>query len=237
MNALQQDNYEFETLEQDSNETAMSGIAVEDADDLSDAPTVYDYLNEHKLLSKISAIALKKANVPSNLREDARQAIQVKWCLFKVNLSFAHSQICAYASKLGHDEALRIRREIGAVVSLPISMFVKSGNENIKNSVFAQSIGAALNPLDINDMIDSSEYAVEHDDSLLESVTSERVAMRLRRLTLTKTQRKIAMLICCNQMDIAVVAEQLNLTKAYVERMVSSVTTALLNYDEEMEAA
>lgn len=236
MNALQQDNYEFETLEQDLNVSADS-IAIEDADDLSDAPTVYDYLVERNLLGKLTEISLKKASVPYHLREDAWQAVQVKWCYYKVNLNFPHNRICAYASMLGHDEALRIRRTIGAVVALPNAMFSKVGNEQLKSSVFAKSLGAALNPIDINDMSDSREYAVEDDESLFESVSTERVEKRLRKLTLTKTQRKIALLICCNQMDIAVVAEQLNLTKAYVERMVSTVTTALLNYDEEMEAA
>lgn len=201
------------------------------------APTMYEYLAAAGMLVKLSEVAMKKAAVPPHLRDEARQAVQVKWCLHTANTRYAPSQIYHYAALLGKDECLKVRREMGAVVVLPASMFERNGSENIKNSVFAQSIGAAVNPMSVDDVSDSAEYSVDESDALPERATPLHVRRRLAALTLTGTQRQIAEMICCNGLDIAAVTERMGLTRAYVDRLVTQITTALNMHDDELLAA
>jgi hypothetical protein len=202
----------------------------------SAAPTVYEYLAAAGMLVKLSTIAMKKAAVPPHLRDEACQAIQVKWCLHTANTKYAPSQIYHYATLLGKDEALKVRREMGAVVVLPASMFERNGSESIKNSVFAQSIGAAVNPMSVDDVSDSMEYSTEDVDPLQARASRAYVRSRLAELTLTLGQRRIAEMICCAGLDIATVTEQLGLTRPYVDRLVTQITMALCAHDELLAA-
>lgn len=201
------------------------------------APSVYEYLAATGKLGKLTEIAMKKGGTPGHLRDETRQAVQAKWCAHKANTKYAPNQIYYYAALLGKDEALKVRRDMGAAVVLPASMFEKAGSDAIKNSVFAQSIGSAVNPMCVEDFADSMEYSVSDEDRMPERATPLQVRNRLHQLTLTRTQRQIAELICCRGLALETVTEHLGLTRPYVERLVTQITAALHTRDDELLAA
>lgn len=131
--------------------------------------TVYARMVQFGLLKKITDICMAKADVPYHLRKDAESEVHARWLAREADLNFGRGQTASYAYRSGLHAALATRRELGAVVKLPTTLW-KTG----RDSAFAQSIGAAINPKNIEDFADTAELSVSPTDLTLISPISEK---------------------------------------------------------------
>ena len=191
--------------------------------------SVFAQLVRHGLLSKLTQIVLLKAKVPAHLREEAAQEVQVTWSLLRAHPDFARNQMARYAYLSGEHAALKVMRQISAVVALPSSLFSKTAKD-VKgaNAKFLQYIGAATNPYDIDDYSDS----IEISDALVDSWEREIVSLnffeaQMQDIEVKPKQYKIARLFLVDRLTVDDIAEALKLTVKYVERSMHVVADAL----------
>jgi hypothetical protein len=194
--------------------------------------SIFDYLTVNKLLAKVTAVSIKKANLPQHLRDDAAQEMHLAWSQIAVKPEFAQSQICAYAVLSGHHAGLRLRRELGAVTAIPKSLF-EPGREDL----FIRSIGAATNPANIDDFTDSSEYSEDFVYPEQTTVSATTLSARLRGLLLTQGQRAVADCVLRRGLDIEETSAELKLSKEYVDRLVGQIIDAIEQRDQRRMAA
>lgn len=191
--------------------------------------SVFAQLLRHGLLSKLTQIVLLKAKVPAHLRDEAAQEVQVTWSLLRAHPDFARNQMARYAYLSGEHAALKVMRQIGAVVALPSSLFSKTAKD-VKgaNAKFLQYIGAATNPYDIDDYSDS----IEVSDALVDSWEREIVSLnffetQMQDIEVKPKQYKIARMFLVDRLTVDDIAEALKLTVKYVERSMHLVADAL----------
>jgi hypothetical protein len=217
------------------NDTAAQVAAAVYSDDFLDAApvaaaqSIFDYVVEHKLLNKLTFIALKQAKIPPSLRDDATQEVHIAWSGIDVKADLDLSQICSYACLAGRHAAMRLRRDLGSVVALPSALFRKT--KSLKSQSMLDGLGGYESPLNIEDFRDSAELVQEESDVMPLTAAAEMVARRLRRLTLTKTQVQIAKMILVQGMTTEATASHLDLTTNYVTRQVVIITNSLYEYD------
>ncbi len=189
--------------------------------------SIFARLVEYGLLKKVSDIVLAKVKIPWNLRDDATQAMHLKWCLIQSKPQFVRNQLAFYAYRSGQHAALALRRELGAVCVLPGTLF-RDGKE----SAFMETIGAAVNPMDVDEYKDSLELAEDPDDMMhLATVSEGLMASRLGKLTLSTKQQQVARMVLVDRLDSREIAQRLGMRDVYVERLIKQVTLKLNNAD------
>lgn len=196
----------------------------------SDAPvSVYTRLVEFELLRKLTDIVLAKVSVPWHLREDAAQEVHVTWASLTAKPNFARNQLARYAYLSGQHAALKLRRNIGAVVTIPGALF-RTG----RDTAFMEAIGAAVNPKDVEDYKDSLELSVDALEYAMppQSLTVDYLKTRLAGLTLSKSQRTIAEYVLVKRMSAESIAQVLEVRVSYVERLINQVAQMLYDKDD-----
>lgn len=195
---------------------------------LGEDASVFDVLAQNGLVQKLTRIVLAKAKVPPHLKKDAEQSIHLVWASIKANPKYECNQVAFYAYKAGESAALKLRREIGAVVAIPGALF-RTG----RDSHLARNIGAAVQPRDIDDYRDSLELA-EYDSmdfAIAPAITVEFLQERLAGLTLTAKQRAAAENVLVHKMPLESVALLMGLEERTVERMLNQTITRIYERD------
>lgn len=196
-----------------------------------DPVSVYQRLTDYGLLRKITDIVMAKVAMPWTLRDDATQEVHATWARLHANPVFVRNQVARYAYMAGQHAALKLRRDIGAVVAIPGALF-RTG----RNTAFMESIGAAVNPKDVDDYKDSLELSVEPDELLhLVKVSDTLFEDRLGGLALSPKQRQVAYKALVTRMSADDIAEELDLPLMYIERLLNQVTQKLLLQDGHVE--
>lgn len=191
--------------------------------------TVYDKLREFGLLRKLTDIVMAKVSVPWHLRKDAIQEVHAAWGTLPAKEHFERNQIANYAFLSGKHAALKLRRTIGAVVVIPGALF-RSG----RDTDFMASIGAAVNPHNVEDYQDSAELAIDHDDSSAMAMISERFFNeRINGVQLSARQKLVARAVLVERKSLAVLAMEMGMPLMYVERLVTQATNKILARDAE----
>ena len=199
------------------------------ASQLEGDASVFAQLLRHGLLAKLTHIVLIKAKVPPHLRDEAAQEVQVTWSLLRAHPDFARNQMARYAYLSGEHAALKVMRQLSAVVALPSSLFSKTAKDKKgANAKFLQYIGAATNPHDIDDYSDSLEIS----DALVDSWEREIVSLsffetQMQEIEVKPKQFKIAQMFLVDRMTVDDIAESLKLTVKYIERSMHTVADAL----------
>lgn len=189
--------------------------------------SIFAKLVEYGLLKKVTDIVLAKVKIPWNLRDDAAQSVHLKWCLIQSKPEFVRNQLAFYAYRSGQHAALALRRELGAVCVLPGALFREG-----KESVFMETIGAAVNPMDVDEYKDSMELSVEEDDMMrLAKVDETLLCRRLGALNLSPKQMKVARMVLLDKLDASEIAHKLDMREVYVERLIKQVVLKLNNRD------
>lgn len=193
--------------------------------------SIFARLVEFNLLKKVTDIVLAKVKIPWSLRDDAAQAMHLKWCTIKALPQYQRNQLAFYAFKSGQHAALAERRTLGAVCVLPGALFREG-----KESAFMETIGAAVNPMDVDEYKDSMELSIEEDDMMrLARVTEGLLDERLGKLALSPKQRKVAYMVLIERKDASEIAAELTMREVYVERLIKQVTLKLNNSDAGIE--
>ncbi len=187
------------------------------------AQTVYERLIEYGLLEKLTNIALSKAAVPWGLREDAIQEVHAYWCTLVVKPQFERNQVACYAYMAGRHAALSLRRQLGATVVLPGSLF----RQDNRSSSFLESIGAAVNPWDVDAVADSLELSVDTRDEHSQKVTPAFLRARLAGLDLTERQKSLAHMVLIDGLTSIEAAKKLGLSPAHVDRLIVQIADRL----------
>ena len=193
--------------------------------------SIYDSLVTFGLLRKVTDIVLAKVAMPWHLREDAAQEVQVYWAGLRTKPNFERNQVARYAYLSGQHAALKLRRTIGAVVTIPGALF-RTG----RDTAFMEAIGAAVNPKDVDDYRDSLELSVEAQDILkLARVSPAFFEERFAALTLSAKQRKVAYKTLVERKSAEDVSTELEIPLMYVERLLNQVTAKLHECDDARE--
>lgn len=192
--------------------------------------SVYQRLVDYGLLKKLTDIVLAKVSVPWHLREDAAQEVHAAWAGLQAKSNFARNQLARYAYMSGQHAALKLRRNIGAVVAIPGALF-RTG----RDSSFMEAIGAAVNPKDVDDYRDSLDLSVEPQEYSMppQQVSPEFFKTRLGSLQLSKSQRAVAERVLVRRMSAESIATELGVRVTYVERLISQVAVLLNEKDDE----
>lgn len=189
--------------------------------------SIYEGLVEYGLLRKLTDIVLIKAGVPWHLRADALQEIHCAWASLKAKPTFERNQLAHYAYLSGQHAAFKLRRSIGAAVTIPGSLF-KTG----RDSSFMEAIGAVVNPKDVEDYKDSLELSVEMGDGYDKAVVSDELfEQRLEGIELTEKERRMAYLILVRRVSVDDVAQEMGLRVPRVERLLNHLTEQLMSKD------
>lgn len=189
--------------------------------------SIYARLVEFGLLKKVTDIVLAEVKIPWSLRDDAAQAMHLKWCLIQAKDEYQRNQLAFYAFKSGQHAALAERRMLGAVCVLPGAIFREG-----KGSPFMETIGAAVNPMDVDEYKDSMELSVESPDMMhLAAVSKELMDSRFQGLGLSNKQVKVARMVLVDRLDAAEIAHRLAMRENYVERIIKQVTQKLNDRD------
>lgn len=200
---------------------------VPDIDPNGPPVSVYQRLIDYDLLRKITDIVMAKVNVPWNLRKDAIQEVHTAWLTLKVNPKYQRNQFARYAYMAGQHAALKLRRTLGAVVVIPGALF-RTG----RDTSFMESIGAAVNPKDVEDYKDSLELCIGPQDELhMARVKDSFFEQRISGLNLSTRQILVARKALVDRMPPDDIAEELKISLTYIERMLNQVTNKLLAKD------
>lgn len=113
----------------------------------TEAEPLLSFLSRNRLERKLLDIALAETSTPAHLREDAVQEIRTVWFKSQALPQFSFSETASYAHKIAKTAALRIRRELGAVVRLPGSAFQEDGRTYLTPGLLAA-------PLELEDAHD-----------------------------------------------------------------------------------
>jgi hypothetical protein len=190
--------------------------------------TVYQRLVDYGLLRKITDIVMAKVAIPWHLRADAAQEVHVTWATLKAKPEFQRNQLAHYAYISGQHAALKLRRTIGAVVAIPGALF-RTG----RDSAFMESIGAAVNPKDVEDYKDSLELSIEPiEDLQLSRISDTFFNERLGDLNLSAKQSLVARKALIERRAADDIAEELGMDLMYVERLLNQVTQKLVTKDD-----
>lgn len=184
--------------------------------------SVYERLNHYGLLRKLTDIVLAKAAVPWNLREDAAQEIHVTWLGLNVKPEFERNQLARYAYMSGQHAALKLRRTLGAVVAIPGALF-RTG----KDSTFMESIGAAVNPHDVDDYKDSIELSIKNDELGDSIITPSFFEEKMLNISISPIQRDIAYRVLVERTPVDEIADELKISIETVERAIMHITSRL----------
>lgn len=184
--------------------------------------SVYERLVAYGLLRKITDIVLVAVSVPRHLREDAEREVHAYWATLKAKPEFERNQVCNYAYKSGQHAALKLRRTIGAVVVLPSNIF-RRGRE----TSFMESIGAAVNPRDIDEFRDTTELS-EEMTSVNYRVSEAFFKEKTAGINLTPRQTLVARLALIQRMPAEDIAEHLGLELPVVGKLMAQVTNKLI---------
>lgn len=190
--------------------------------------TIYDYLFERGMLRKLTDIALNKAGVPWHLRDEAAQEIRMAWATYEAKTDLAQSRVYQYATTAGEHAALKLRRKIGAVVSIPGQAF------RDPDSQFMRSIGAAVNPNDVDDYTDNAELSVdfedvacaEEGDERIQGISVDDLGDRLGGVQLTRGQRPVIALML-QGLDANEIAEELDRSYESVVKMMGDLANKI----------
>lgn len=209
-----------------SGEAAPAPVLAESNPDGSPI-TIYQRLNEYGLLRKVTDIVMATVRMPWNLRQDATQEVHATWAGLVAKPQFARNQVANYAFRSGQHAALKLRRGIGAVVTIPGALF-RTG----RNTSFMESIGAAVNPKDVDDYRDSIELSIEPEDMMQHAKVQEGFfEQRLAPLVLTNKQRLVAKKALVERLSIEEISAELDMDSMYVERLLNQVTKKLQEHD------
>lgn len=190
--------------------------------------SVYQRLVDYGLLRKLTDIVMAKVAIPWHLRADATQEVHATWATLMAKPEFQRNQLARYAYISGQHAALKLRRTIGAVVAIPGALF-RTG----RDSAFMESIGAAVNPKDVEDYKDSIELSTEPiEDLQLSRVSDAFFEERLGDLNLSAKQEIVARKALIERKAADDIAEELNMDLMYVERLLNQVTQKLLAKDD-----
>lgn len=185
--------------------------------------SIYECLVEYGLLRKMTDIVMAKVAVPWYLRSDAAQEMHCTWASLKAKPTFERNQLAHYAYLSGQHSSLKLRRMIGAVVVIPGALF-----RNGRDSSFMESIGAAVNPKDVEDYKDSLELSVEMGDRMETALVSEQLFReRLGGINLSAKQRSVAEKALLKRMSVDDIATEMGTTVANIERLINQITAKL----------
>lgn len=185
--------------------------------------SIYECLVEYGLLRKMTDIVMAKVAVPWYLRADAAQEMHCTWASLKAKPTFERNQLAHYAYLSGQHSSLKLRRMIGAVVVIPGALF-----RNGRDSAFMESIGAAVNPKDVEDYKDSLELSVEMGDRMENARVSEQLFKeRLGGINLSAKQRSVAEKALLKRMSVDDIATEMCTSVANVERLINQITAKL----------
>lgn len=190
--------------------------------DTSKESTVYQRLIDYGLLRKITDIALAKVSIPWHLRDDATQEIHTAWAGLIAKPNFARNQLAHYAYITGQHAALKLRRTIGAVVTIPGAAF-RTG----RDTTFMEAIGAAVNPKDVDDFKDSLELSIDQEMPTESWITERFFLERMEGLTLSAKQRQVAFLALVKRQSSEEISIQMEMPIMYVERLLNQVTAKI----------
>lgn len=205
-------------------------IAKEEAE-FNALPSVYEALEGHDLLKKVTGIVLSKASMPYHLREDAIQEIHMTWLSLKAKPEFKKGQLAQYATLSGQHAALRLRRSIGAVVTIPGTLF-RAG----QSSLFLESIGAAVNPYALEDL-NEGEFSSEQDNPEHSVISPSTLASRLTPMVLTDKEHLIIQEVIAKQRCPKEVAKELGLKVQAMERLLLQLAERFEQYDADVKEA
>lgn len=212
---------------QSSSDSAVYSPSMRKAVSQAYPNSIYSKLVEYGLLRKVTDIVLAKVKIPWNLRDDAAQAVHFKWCTIPAKGEYQKSQLAFYAYKSGQHAALAERRMLGAVCVLPGALFREG-----KKSTFMETIGAAVNPMDVDEYKDSMELAVDANDMMHLAVVSEDLMRaRLGGLALSAKQLRVARMVLVERKDVVEISMELGMRPVYIERLLKQVTAKLNNLD------
>lgn len=190
--------------------------------DVSQQTTVYQRLIDYGLLRKITDIALAKVSIPWHLRDDATQEIHTAWAGLVAKPNYARNQLARYAYLTGQHAALKLRRTIGAVVAIPGAAF-RTG----RDTTFMESIGAAVNPKDVDDYKDSLELSIDQEMPTESWITENFFLERMEGLTLSAKQRQVAFLALVKRQSSEEISIAMEMPIMYVERLLNQVTAKI----------
>lgn len=195
--------------------------------------SIYTCLVEYGLLRKMTDIVLAKVAVPWHLRADASQEIHCTWAGLKAKPTFARNQLANYAYLSGKHSALKLRRTVGAVVVIPGALF-----RNGRDSPFMESIGAAVNPKDVDDYKDSLELSVVMPDNMSSVRVSDQLyAEKMADLGLSAKQTAVAERAVLKRMPVDDIATELQMQVSAVERILNQITAKLHASEDAKRAA
>lgn len=194
--------------------------------------SVYEVLVEFGMLRKMTDIVMAKVSVPWYLRADAAQEIHTAWAGLTAKPTVYRDQLGHYAYLSGQHAALKLRRTIGAVVVIPGALF-RTG----RDTAFMESIGAAVNPKDVDDYKDSLELSTSMEDGYENAKVSEQLFKeRLAGITLSAKQREVAERALLKRMCAESIAAELLVPVSAVERMLTQITQKIRNKDQKVAA-
>jgi len=189
--------------------------------------SVYQRLEDYGLLRKLTDISLAEAGVPVNLRSDAKQEIHAVWLGLTVKPEYARNQLANYAYLSGTHAALKLRRTLGGVVTIPGVLF----RTGVKSSLM-ESIGAVTNPHDIDEFANYKGLSFDNTEVEESYISEDFLAKRLGQLDLTAQQYQVAHAILVLRQSAFDVADVLGIEPGVVERMVEQITNKLRKFDE-----
>lgn len=190
--------------------------------DFTKETTVYQRLIDYGLLKKITDIVLAKVSIPWHLRDDATQEVHVAWAGLTARPQFQKSQLANFAYLSGQHAALKLRRTIGAVVTIPGAAF-RTG----RDSAFMESIGAAVNPKDVDDYKDSIELSLVPELPAESWITERYFFERMEGLSLSAKQRQVAFKALVERQTTEDISKVMGMPIMYVERLLNQVTVKI----------
>jgi len=203
-------------------------LALATVDENGKPLTVYQRLVDYGLLRKLTDIVMAKVAIPWHLRADAAQEVHAAWASLTAKPEYQRNQLARYAYMSGQHAALKLRRTIGAVVTIPGAAF-RTG----RDSAFMESIGAAVNPKDVEDYKDSLELSTEPiEDLQLSNVSNVFFEERLGDLNLSAKQALVARKALVERKAADDIADELGMDLMYVERLLNQVTQKLQAKDD-----
>lgn len=224
--SLLQDDLEVDAVTPEPSRRGRPRVAAKDlptADADGNPLSVYQRLQDYGLLRKITDIVLAKVAIPWNLRQDAVQEVHSTWATLPARPEFERNQLGRYAYISGQHAALKLRRTLGAVVVIPGACFREG-----RGSTFMESIGAAVNPRDVDDFHDSLELSVLPDEDLMMSAVSASLfEERMAGLALSDKQLTVARMAILERKTSEEIAAATDTPLMYVERLLNQVTAKL----------
>lgn len=198
--------------------------------------TIYEAVEQLGLLTKLTDICLSAVKMPWHLRDDGAAQIHWYWATLAVNPSYEPNQIANYAYLSGKHAALTENRQLSAAVTIPAALFRAK-----KPSEFLKSIGAAVNPKDIDEYQDSMELSVDPSSQLQAFLASEAgvdlawLERRVAGISLTPSQRGLVVALFVERKTVEQLADESGESAQRLRRQITKITRAMESKNQRID--